>query len=107
LARTKIISCFISNILIQIRFIRGCRALPKPPRFSAALTSRVLPLETPLDDIPEVAVMDSEAKRLRTGQAIHLPQLGEGVVLITTAGKPVALGWLEEGELRPKRVFNL
>jgi len=74
---------------------------------SAPLENAILPLETPLDDIPEVAVMDSEAKRLRTGQAIHLPQLGEGVVLITTAGKPVALGWLEEGELRPKRVFNL
>lgn len=74
---------------------------------SAPLENALLPLETPLDDIPEVAVMDSVAKRLRTGQAIHLPQLGEGVVLITTAGKPVALGWLEEGELRPKRVFNL
>ena len=67
----------------------------------------LLPLETPLDDIPEVAVMDSEATRLRTGQAIRIPQQLQGEVLITTSGTPVGLGLLEDGVLRPKRVFNL
>ena len=67
----------------------------------------LLPLKTPLDDIPEVAVMESEAERLRTGQAVRVPRQGHGEVLITTAGTPVGLGHLDEGELRPKRVFNL
>ena len=67
----------------------------------------LLPLEAPLDDIPEVAVMDSEAHRLRLGQAIRIPQQLAGEVFITASDGPVGLGWLEEGVLRPKRVFNL
>ncbi len=74
---------------------------------SAPLEKTLLPLETPLDDIPEVAVMESEAIRLRLGQAIRVPQQMQGEVLITTSGTPVAIGMLEEGVLRPKRVFNL
>jgi tRNA pseudouridine55 synthase len=74
---------------------------------SAPPEKTLLPLETPLDDIPEVAVMDSEAMRLRSGQAIRVPQQIQGEVLITTSGTPVAIGMLSEGVLRPKRVFNL
>ena len=74
---------------------------------SAPPEKTLLPLETPLDDIPEVAVMDSEAIRLRSGQAVRVPQQLQGEVLITTSGTPVAIGMLSEGVLRPKRVFNL
>jgi tRNA pseudouridine55 synthase len=74
---------------------------------SAPPEKTLLPLETPLDDIPEVAVMDSEADRLRSGQAIRIPQKLAGEVFITASDGPVGLGWLEEGVLRPKRVFNL
>ena len=74
---------------------------------SAPPENALLPLETPLDDIPEVAVMDSEADRLRSGQVIRVPHKKEGEVLITSSGHPIALGILEEGVLRPKRVFNL
>lgn len=74
---------------------------------SAAPENWLLPLEAPLDDIPAVAVMEGEAKRLRLGQAIRVPRQGDGEVLIKASGRAVGLGLLQAGELRPKRVFNL
>jgi tRNA pseudouridine55 synthase len=74
------------------------------------------PIETPLDDIPEVAVMESEADRLRQGQAVSVPHRLVGEVLITTSkgvlknkkrGTAIGLGVIKDGKLRPKRVFNL
>lgn len=82
----------------------------------AALEQALLPIETPLDDIPAVAVMDSEADRLRQGQAVRLssspqkaggePDLPAQEVLITASGSAIGLGLLQDGILRPKRVFN-
>ena len=74
---------------------------------SAAPENWLLPLDAPLDDIPAVAVMEGEAKRLRLGQAIRVPRQGDGEVLIKASGRAVGLGLLRAGELRPKRVFNL
>lgn len=74
---------------------------------SAAPENWLLPLEAPLDDIPAVAVMEGEAKRLRLGQAIRVPRQGDGEVLIKASGRAVGLGLLRAGELQPKRVFNL
>ena len=74
---------------------------------SAAPENWLLPLEAPLDDIPAVAVMEGEAKRLRLGQAIRVPRQGDGEVLIKASGRAVGIGLLQAGELRPKRVFNL
>ena len=72
---------------------------------SPALRGLLLPLETPLDDIPAVAVMDGEANRLRNGQPVFVPRQIEGDVLIKTSGNPVGLGVLEGGTLKPKRLF--
>ncbi|MFN3230804.1 MAG: tRNA pseudouridine(55) synthase TruB [Alphaproteobacteria bacterium] len=67
----------------------------------------LLPIETPLDDIPVVAVMDSEADRLRNGQSVITPRQLSGEVLITASGQPVGLGIVENATLRPKRLFIL
>ena len=72
---------------------------------SPALRGLLLPLETPLDDIPAVAVMDSEASRLRNGQPVFVPRQIEGDVLIKASGAPVGLGQLKDGTLKPKRLF--
>ena len=67
----------------------------------------LLPIETPLDDIPAVAVMDSEADRLRNGQSVITPRQVSGEVLITASGQPVGLGIVEDATLKPKRLFRL
>ena len=82
----------------------------------------LLPLETPLDDIPAVALSDAEAHRMRSGQAVALLKRsdrerlsalgddrtdGEALVLATAHGIPVALARLKGAELQPMRVLNL
>lgn len=69
------------------------------------------PVETALDDIPALAISQSDATRLRNGQPVLLrgrdaPVLS-GPAYTTTRGKLVALVEADRGELHPKRVFNL
>ncbi len=77
----------------------------------AALDAALLPIETALADIPALAVDQQQAARLVNGQPVLLrgaqAPLAEDMVLVTWKGKPVALGTVEAGELRPRRVFNL
>ncbi|MEJ0071695.1 MAG: tRNA pseudouridine(55) synthase TruB [Pseudomonadota bacterium] len=84
---------------------------------SAAALERLLPILTPLADIPAVAVTGAEAELIRNGQAVPAVGLGrpgssypfrEGDVVSVTAGDiPVAMARIDSGQLRPVRVFNL
>jgi len=84
---------------------------------SAAVLRQMLPVETALDDIPALALTDSEARRLRSGQAVPLLRkmdlqriagLHDGdTVLAFGKGKPVALTRYTAGEVHPLRVLNL
>ena len=84
---------------------------------SPAASGTLLPVETPLDDIPALALTEQEAARLRNGQAVSLLRKldlerisafddGE-TVLATTSGRPVALTKYSAGEVRPVRVLNV
>jgi tRNA pseudouridine55 synthase len=83
----------------------------------AAASRHLLPVATALDDIPALAVTDSEASRLRCGQSVgpirrqHLERIGQfgsGAIFCARAGGlPVALVRIEAGDLRPVRVLNL
>ena len=75
------------------------------------LADALLPVETALDDIPALAVTRADAARLHRGQAVLLrgrdaPNLS-GTVYVTVAGRLLALAEIGNGELIPKRVFNL
>ncbi|HYM30655.1 MAG TPA: tRNA pseudouridine(55) synthase TruB [Candidatus Cybelea sp.] len=67
----------------------------------------LLPVETALDDIPALALTGPQAQRLRSGQAVRVLDTGDGTICAMHAGKPVALGEVRGGEVRPVRVFNL
>src|SRR5258708_2797322 len=76
-----------------------------------SLADALLPLETALDDIPALAVTRADAARLHRGQAVLLrgrdaPNCS-GTVYVTVAGRLLALAEIGNGELIPKRVFNL
>jgi tRNA pseudouridine55 synthase len=69
------------------------------------------PIETVLDGIPALAVMDSDAQRLRQGQTVLLrgaqaPVAAEAV-LVTHRGQPLGICSIEQGSLKTKRLFNL
>jgi len=75
------------------------------------LADALLPVETALDDIPALAVTRADAARLHRGQAVLLrgrdAPNSSGTVYVTVGGRLLALAELGNGELIPKRVFNL
>ncbi|WP_225675852.1 tRNA pseudouridine(55) synthase TruB [Bradyrhizobium hereditatis] len=76
-----------------------------------SLADALLPVETALDDIPALAVTRADAARLHRGQAVLLrgrdAPNNSGTVYVTVAGRLLALAEIGNGELIPKRVFNL
>ena len=80
-----------------------CRRWRSYPPAAAAVTA--------LDDIPALAVTRADAARLHRGQAVLLrgrdAPNSSGTVYVTVAGRLLALAEIGNGELIPKRVFNL
>jgi tRNA pseudouridine55 synthase len=76
-----------------------------------SLADALLPVETALDDIPALAVTRADAARLHRGQAVLLrgrdAPTCSGTVYVTVAGRLLALAEVGNGEIIPKRVFNL
>jgi tRNA pseudouridine55 synthase len=86
--------------------------LSHKPDSENSLSGILRPIETVLDGIPALAVMDPEAARLRQGQRVPIQNLGVlspemEAVLVTHIGKPLGLFKIENGVLKPIRIFNL
>jgi len=76
-------------------------------RHSARLAEVLLPLETALADIPALALDGEAAAKLRHGQAIGVDAgFSDGIVLATSGNRPVAMAKVQDGTLKPVRVFN-
>ncbi len=74
---------------------------------SAALDEQVRPVETALADIPALAVTESQASRLKCGQAVDVLGSDPGIVCVTAHSRLVALAEVRGGKAHPLRVFNL
>ena len=84
---------------------------------SPAAFEQLRPIGAALDDIPALALSETEANRLRCGQAvsfmarIHRQRIenlnGGDIVFVTAGGRPVAMARYEAGEIYPVRVLNL
>ena len=76
-----------------------------------ALLALLRPVETALQDLPALSLSSSDAARLRQGQAVLLrgrdAPIVSGPVYAVSRGALIALGEVEQGEFRPRRVFNL
>jgi tRNA pseudouridine55 synthase len=76
-----------------------------------ALLAKLLPVETALDDIPELAVNRNDAFRLKQGQSVLMrganAPIVTGSVYATLQGTLIAIGEVSRGELKPTRVFHL
>jgi len=75
------------------------------------LADALLPVETALDDIPALAVSSADAARLQRGQAVLMrgrdAPIVRGMVQVACSGQFVAIAEIEQGEIVPRRVFNL
>ena len=74
---------------------------------SAALSEHLRPVETALDDIPALAMTESQATRLSQGQVVQVLGTEPGLVRVTADDRLVALAEVNDGDVRPVRVFNL
>lgn len=76
-----------------------------------AMEGALMPIETVLDGIPALAIDGTQAQRLRQGQSVLLrganAPIAHEAVLVTSGGKPVGIGTVEQGSLKPKRLFIL
>jgi len=76
-----------------------------------ALLRSLKPVEAALGDLPALAFSLSDAARLRQGQPVLLrgrdAPIFHGTAYATSKGTLVAVGEMEAGEFRPKRIFNL
>ena len=77
----------------------------------AALMSLLLPVSSGLQTLPTLTVSRGDAARLARGQGVILrgrdAPIMQGSVAVFTHGDLIALAEFEQGELRPRRVFNL
>jgi tRNA pseudouridine55 synthase len=75
------------------------------------LARALLPVETGLASLPAVAVSAADAQRLALGQAVLVrgrdAPILEGPVAVSAQGALIALGEIEQGALKPKRIFHL
>jgi tRNA pseudouridine55 synthase len=75
------------------------------------LATALLPVESGLAAVPALQVSRADADRLALGQSVLLrgrdAPLLAGIVSVSTHGSLVALAEIEQGALKPRRIFNL
>ncbi len=75
------------------------------------LSESLLPIETVLDGIPALAVLGTDAAKLRQGQTVLLrgadAPTSEAAVLVRCGTDLVGIGEIIQGTLKTKRLFNL
>jgi tRNA pseudouridine55 synthase len=75
------------------------------------LASLLQPVAAGLAGLPTLTVSRADAARLARGQAVLLrgrdAPILQGVIAVSTQGELIALAEAEQGELRPRRIFNL
>lgn len=109
LRRTRV-GPFDLDAAISLAQLDELRHIPPPQSY-------LLPVETALDDIPALALSETEAARLRSGQSVsvmarsrssQVRMLNSGsIVFAKTGNTPVALARYEAGDIHPVRVLNL
>ncbi len=87
--------------------------------YESGVSTALLPVETALDDIPVLAITQEQSEHLKHGRAIVAPDIyptsenpdaqpqTNGRVVAMYQGRALALCDVTNGEVRPKRVFNM
>ncbi|GHF16357.1 tRNA pseudouridine synthase B [Kordiimonas sediminis] len=75
---------------------------------SAPAAAYILPVMTALDDIPALAISEEDAIRIKHGGSILGAADRPGTVVLTDGATPIAIAEaLEDGTIKPVRVFNM
>ena len=107
LRRTQV-GPFTENDMISLETLEE---LSHKPDRDEALKGVLRSIETVLDGIPALAVMDGQATQLRQGQPVLLRGANAPInceaVLVTHEGRPLGICEIAQGSLKTKRLFNL
>jgi tRNA pseudouridine55 synthase len=87
------------------------QAAAPPDGSQDGLLPLLQPVASGLQGLPALGVSRADAARLARGQAVLLrgrdAPIMQGWVAVSTQGELIALAQFEQGELRPRRIFNL
>lgn len=76
-------------------------------RHQADLVSQILPLETGLKEVEEIPVNFQDAQKIQSGNFITInPPRSEPCIWASHQGQAIAIGTLEDGIFRPRRVIH-
>ena len=107
LRRTQV-GPFTTNDMISLETLEE---LSHKPDRDETLRGVLRSIETVLDGIPALAVMDGQATQLRQGQPVLLRGANAPInceaVLVTHEGRPLGICEIAQGSLKTKRLFNL
>ena len=73
----------------------------------ARVYEEILPVMTALDDISALAISAKDADLIRNGQPLFQSVDIDGPIVLTEDKKLVAIAHVSDGQISPKRVFNL
>jgi len=83
---------------------------PAPRRDFSAIDALVIDTGAALDCLPQVPLSDDQAQRVRLGNPVIIrgrdAPLEADEACVTSKGKLLAIGYIEQGQFKPKRVFT-
>jgi len=83
---------------------------PAPRRDFSAIDALVIDTGAALDCLPQVPLTDDQAQRVRLGNPVIIrgrdAPLEADEACVTSHGKLLAIGYIEHGQFKPKRVFT-
>jgi tRNA pseudouridine55 synthase len=105
--RRTAVGSFSEDIAVSLEVLQRLAEAPA----GGELGSVLLPVAAGLASLPSLSVSRADAARLARGQAVLLrgrdAPIMTGVVAVSTQNTLIALAEVEQGELRPRRIFNL
>ncbi|MFC4626434.1 tRNA pseudouridine(55) synthase TruB [Daeguia caeni] len=88
----------------------GAAIEPAPQRDFSALDALLIDTGAALECLPQIALNDDQAQRVRLGNPVILrgrdAPLDADEACATARGKLLAIGYIEHGQFKPKRVFS-
>jgi len=105
LRRTRV-GAFTEHSAVSLSALEACADESRD-----ALMAKLLPVDVALQDLPSLTMSSADAARLRQGRSVLLrgrdAPIMTGQAYAVSRGIPVALGEVENGEFRPRRIFSL
>jgi tRNA pseudouridine55 synthase len=107
--RRSYVAPFAEGTMVPLAELVKLEAIEDQDERLAALDSYLIDTSEALSSLPHLAISEDQARRIRSGNPIILrgrdAPLPAPEAYATMSGDLVAIGAIEEGEFRPKRVF--